>query len=222
MLRRVADPRIPEELFTSRLVLRRWRPADLDALAEVFAQREVWEFPFGRGLTRDETELRLRCYLETWERDGFGKYAVELGGTGALIGYAGLEVVTWFHEIHGEVEIGWRLDPGHWGHGYATEAARASLEVGFDHLGIDRVVAVIEPANVASSRLAGRIGLQAVRQTVEPRFNKLLEVCVVERERFAELFGSEVAAGHCAATSTITNVPGRPMSPNDPPERRGA
>jgi len=208
MLRRVADPRIPEELFTSRLVLRRWRPADLDALAGVFAQRAVWEFPFDRGLTRDETELRLRRYLETWERDGFGKYAVELASTGALIGYAGLEVVTWFHEIDGEIEIGWRLDPGHWGHGYATEVALASLEVGFDHLGIDRVVAVIEPANVASSRLAGRIGLQAVRETVEPKFSKLLEVCVVEREHFAELLGSHVAAaGPDANTGSITRAP---------------
>jgi hypothetical protein len=60
MLRRVADPRIPEELLTARLLLRRWRPSDLDALAEVFAQREVWEFPFGRGVTRDETELEPR------------------------------------------------------------------------------------------------------------------------------------------------------------------
>lgn len=206
MLRRVADPRIPEELSTSRLVLRRWRLSDLDALAEVFAQREVWEFPFGRGLTTDETELRLRRYLETWERDGFGKYAMGLASTGAFIGYAGLEVVTWFHEIEGEVEISWRLDPSYWGHGYATEAALASLAVGFDQLGIDRVVAVIEPANVASSRLAGRIGLQAVRETVEPKFNKLLEVWVVERERFAELLGSRAAAASPDADTGSTTM----------------
>ena len=47
MLRRVADSRIPEELFTARLLLRRWRLSDLDELAGIFAQREVWEFPFG-------------------------------------------------------------------------------------------------------------------------------------------------------------------------------
>ncbi|MGO9965194.1 MAG: GNAT family N-acetyltransferase [Acidimicrobiales bacterium] len=204
----MADPRIPEELSTSRLVLRRWRLSDLDALAEVFARREVWEFPFGRGLTRDETELRLRGYLETWDRDGFGKYAVELAGTGALIGYSGLEVVTWFDEIEGEVEIGWRLDPGHWGRGYAAEAGLASLQLGFDRLGIDRVVAVIEPANVASSRLARRIGLRAVRETVEPKFNKLLDVWVVERDGFAELLGSHAAAaGPDAATGPSTRAP---------------
>jgi RimJ/RimL family protein N-acetyltransferase len=191
-------------------------------LAEVFARREVWEFPFGRGLTRDETELRLSRYLETWERDGFGKYAVELASTGSLIGYTGLEVVTWFHEIDGEVEISWRLDPGHWGHGYATEAALASLEVGFDQLGIDRVVAVIEPANVASSRLAGRIGLQAFRETVEPRSNKLLDVFILERARFAALIGSHAAAAGPDADTRLAVGPSRLMCPHDHPERCGA
>jgi RimJ/RimL family protein N-acetyltransferase len=196
MLRRVVDPRIPEELFTARLLLRRWRLLDLDALAEVFARREVWEFPFVRGLTRDETEERLRRYLETWERDGFGKYAVEVRSTGSLVGYVGLEVVRWFQEIDGEVEISWRIDPRFWGQGYATEAALASLEGGFEHLRLDRVLAVIEPANVASLRLAERIGLRAVRETVEPKFNKRLEVCVLERGRLAELLGSKSSADH--------------------------
>jgi len=207
MLPRMADPRIPEELFTARLILRRWRPSDLEALAGMFAQRAVWEFPFARGLTRDETEHRLRRYLETWEHDGFGKYAVELQDSADLVGCVGLEFANWFHEIDGEVEIGWRLDPRHWGHGYGTEAALASLRAGFDHLGIDRVVAVIEPANVASSRLAGRIGLQAVRETVEPRFNKVLEVCVVERERFAELIRPVTADHSYATTGSVVEGP---------------
>jgi len=193
MLRRVADPRIPEELFTARLLLRRWRSSDLDALAEIFARREVWEFPFGRGLTREETEHRLSRYLEAWEHDGFGKYAVEMRGTGSLIGYVGLELVTWFHEIEGEVEIGWRLDPRYWGDGYATEAALASLKVGFDRLGLDRIVAVVEPANLASLRLAEKIGLRVVRETLEPKFGRLLEVFVVEREIFEEATGSQTA-----------------------------
>jgi len=211
MLRRVADPRIPEELFTARLLLRRWRSSDLDALAEIFARREVWEFPFGRGLTREETEHRLNRYLEAWEHDGFGKYAVEMRGTGSLIGYVGLELVTWFHEIEGEVEIGWRVDPGYWGDGYATEASLASLQVGFDHLRLDRIVAVVEPANVASSRLAEQIGLRAVRETVEPRFDKVLEVRVVEREGFEELirWRTAVADDPCSARGSSTRTRAR-------------
>ena len=125
------------------------------------------------------------------------------------MGYVGLEVVRWFQEIDGEVEISWRIDPRFWGQGYATEAALASLEGGFEHLGLDRVLAVIEPANVASLRLAERIGLRAVRETVEPRFNKRLEVCVLERERLAELLGSKSSADHtdrATASSTGTRT----------------
>src|ERR1035441_5924165 len=195
MLRRGADPRIPEELFTARLLLRRWRSSDLDALAEIFARREVWEFPFGRGLTREETEYRLNRYLEAWEHDGFGKYAVEIRGTGSLIGYVGLELVTWFHEIEGEVEIGWRVDPGYWGDGYATEASLASLQVGFDHVG----------------RLDERIGVRAVSETVEPRFDKVLEVRVVEREGFEELIRSRTAVADdpCSARGSSTRTRAR-------------
>ena len=181
MLRRVADPRIPEELFTARLLLRRWRLSDLEALAGIFAKREVWEFPFARGLTREETEARLSRYLEVWEHDGFGKYAVKMRETGALIGCVGLELVTWFHELEGEVEIGWRFHPSYWGHGYATEAALAALRAGFDDLGLERIVAVVEPANAASLRLAERIGLRVVRETFEPHHEKVLRVFEVER-----------------------------------------
>ena len=59
MLRRVVDPRIPEELFTARLLLRRWRLSDLDALAEVFARREVWEFPLAGA--SPETRPKRGC-----------------------------------------------------------------------------------------------------------------------------------------------------------------
>ena len=194
MLRKVADPRIPEELFTARLRLRRWRLSDLDALAGIFAQPEVWKFPFARGLTREETEARLRRYLDSWDHDGFGKYAVEREA-GTLIGYVGLELVTWFAEIDGEVEIGWRLHPRDWGHGYATEAALTALQAGFDHLGCERIVAVVEPANAASLRLAERIGMVVVRETFEPRHGRVLRVFQVEREHFERPAAPKAVAG---------------------------
>jgi RimJ/RimL family protein N-acetyltransferase len=183
----VVAPRIPEELATARLVLRRWRPNDLDALAEVFALPEVWEFPFGRGLTREETAHYLSQFLESWARDGYGMYALELLGTDRLIGFTGIRLATWFSEIDGNIEIGWRLHPECWRKGYATEAAMASLRVGFSELGPERIVAVVEPANSASLRLAERLGMRVVRRVVEPRLQKTLEVCVVERARYGAL-----------------------------------
>jgi RimJ/RimL family protein N-acetyltransferase len=186
--------RIPDELVTDRLLLRRWRQDDLDALAEVFALPEVWEFPFGRGLTREETATWLNRFLEEWERDGYGMYALELRGTDRLIGLAGLRLATWFSEIRGEVEIGWRLRPDCWGHGYATEAAMVSLRVGFAELGAERIVAVVEPANAASLRLAGRLGMHSVRAVVEPGLKKTLEIFVVEPGPFEALTDSAPGA----------------------------
>ena len=114
---------MPEELVTDRLLLRRWRPDDLEALADLFADRRVWEFPYGRGLTRAESEAALNRYLHRWEHDGLGLYALELQDDGPLIGYAGLQLATWFHEIREEVEVGWRLHPRFWGNGYATRGS---------------------------------------------------------------------------------------------------
>jgi RimJ/RimL family protein N-acetyltransferase len=59
-----------------------------------------------------------------------------------------------------EIEIGWRLRPAFWGLGYATEAARAVLRHGFDHVGLDEVLAEIDGTNIASIRVAERIGLR--------------------------------------------------------------
>jgi RimJ/RimL family protein N-acetyltransferase len=203
----VAETRLPELLVTDRLLLRRWRLADLDALAELFALPEVWEFPFGRGLTRSESEKWLGRVLEGWEDNGYDMYALELAGTDRLIGFTGLRLAKWFSEIDGEVEIGWRLHPDSWGNGYATEAALASLRVGFDELGAERIVAVVEPANAASLRLAERLGMRVVREALEPRLGKLLEVCVLERGRSGEL-----AAGGPGSASSLG---GAPVLPRD-------
>jgi RimJ/RimL family protein N-acetyltransferase len=59
-----------------------------------------------------------------------------------------------------EVEIGWRLDPSLWGQGLATEGARAALEAGLGELALDRVISVIHRDNVASQRVAEKIGLR--------------------------------------------------------------
>jgi RimJ/RimL family protein N-acetyltransferase len=184
-------------VVTDRLVLRRWSASDLDALAEVFAEAEVWEFPLARGMTREEAAIQLDRFLEAWDRDGFAKYAVELGADGTLVGCAGVQLATWFHEINGEVEAGWRFHPRYWGRGYATEAVRESMRIGFEHLGTERIVAVVEPANLASRRLAERVGLQLVRETVEPELHKSLGVYVLDRKRFEELAAAPNANG-CA------------------------
>jgi RimJ/RimL family protein N-acetyltransferase len=98
----------------------------------------------------------LERYYGTW---GFGPYAVVEQSTRAVIGYCGL---FFFPEVNGqpEVEIGYRLARSAWGQGYATEAALAIRDFAFASLSIKRLIAIIDPSNLASLRVAQKLGMQ--------------------------------------------------------------
>jgi RimJ/RimL family protein N-acetyltransferase len=123
------------DVETERLLLRRWRPDDLDELAAVFAQEPVWRYPFQRGFTRAETKAFLDRKIDEWRDRGFSQWAVEvkeaelqaagLPGAGRLIGFLGLAPPEFLPEVMPTVEVGWRLDPAWWGRGLATEGGRA-------------------------------------------------------------------------------------------------
>ncbi len=153
---------------TERLRLRPWAPDDVEPLAAVFAIPAVWRYPFGRGLTREETERFLQRHLRHWEADGFGSWAAELRGTRELVGYVGLTTPTWLPEVMPAVEVGWRLHPAHWGQGLATEGGRASLRHGFEELGLDRIIGIFVPENVASGRVMEKLGMKPFLTTTDP------------------------------------------------------
>lgn len=92
-----------------------------------------------------------------WEEHGWGLWAVEVPGVAPFIGYVGLWPADYVAE--GMVEVGWRLASGHWGHGYATEAAREALRFGFEEVGLDEIVSFTVPQNERSWRVMERIGL---------------------------------------------------------------
>jgi len=79
----------------------------------------------------------------------------------ALIGWAGLQYLPETDEI----EVGYLLDKGHWGRGLATEAARESVRFGFEDLGIETIVGVVHPENVASQRVLEKVGLSFVERS---------------------------------------------------------
>jgi RimJ/RimL family protein N-acetyltransferase len=156
---------------TQRLVLRRWSTDDVDALAAVFAEPAFWHFPFRRGFTRDETEQFVERQLEHWATHGFGMWAVELKADGRLAGYTGLAIPTWLPQVLPAVEVGWRLHPDHWGRGLATEGGAASLRYGFEKLGLDRIIAIAMPDNVASLRVMAKLGMVEALQTWDAERN---------------------------------------------------
>lgn len=144
------------ELRTERLLLRQWRDSDRDPWAALNADPEVMEF-FPATLTRAEADASLDRYAADIETRGWGLWAVDLDG--ALLGFTGLKPVTIDVPFSGAVEVGWRLARSAWGHGFATEAARASLAFAFDDLGLDEVVSMTAVLNQRSQRVMERLGM---------------------------------------------------------------
>jgi RimJ/RimL family protein N-acetyltransferase len=145
------------ELRTDRLVLRRWRESDLEPWAAMNADPEVREH-LGDLLTPEESAASVARFQAEFDERGYGWWAVEVAASGEFIGFAGLDAVDEGMPFTG-VEAGWRLARAAWGHGYATEAARASLAFGFETLGLPEIVAVTTVANVRSQAVMERIGM---------------------------------------------------------------
>ncbi|MDG2113087.1 MAG: GNAT family N-acetyltransferase [Actinomycetota bacterium] len=146
------------ELATERLLLRRWRESDHVPFARLNGDPVVMEhFPS----TLDETQssvLAELCDVGLAERD-YGLWAVEVVDGPEFIGFVGLSSPSWEAVFTPCIEIGWRLDRPHWGHGYATEAAREVLRYAFEDLGLDEVVSFTTLTNTPSSAVMERLGM---------------------------------------------------------------
>ncbi len=162
----IAD-RLPD-VTTEQLHLRRFAPDDLDALSVVFAKREVWEFPYGRAFSRDETATFLENQIRHWETCEFGLWLAIERSTDRVVGYVGLSVPMFLPEVLPAVEVGWRFDPDVWGRGYATEAARAALDQAFTTLGLAEVCSLPQTENASSVRVAERLGMRLDRIATIP------------------------------------------------------
>jgi ribosomal-protein-alanine N-acetyltransferase len=140
------------------LSLRRWREEDREPFAAINADPRVMEF-FLAPLTRGQSDELIGRIEEGFERRGFGLWALEPKEGGEVIGFAGLEVPGFEAHFTPAVEVGWRLARPAWGHGYATEAARAALRFGFDRVGLEEVVSFTSAGNLRSRAVMERIGM---------------------------------------------------------------
>jgi RimJ/RimL family protein N-acetyltransferase len=150
---------------SQRLFLRHFHVADLDAMAEVFGDPEVMRFGPGPQ-SRDWIQQWLRgCLEDYYQKWGFGLWAVVHKPAGRALGFCGL---TRFDDIDGqvEIEIGYRLARAFWGRGLATEAARAVRDYALGVLALPRLVAIIDPCNRASIRVAQKCGLRYEKDVI--------------------------------------------------------
>ena len=140
------------EIETSRLLLRSWRNEDLAPYALICADPEVMRYLSGT-MTRDQAVEQMERWMRHWEERGFGLWAVEEKSSGIFVGFIGLLYHEEWPEGEHKTEVGWRLDRSFWGQGLATEGARASVQHGFKEFGLERIIRIMHPRNVASRRV---------------------------------------------------------------------
>jgi len=147
------------ELFTPRLRLRGWRLRDLEPFAAINADPVVMEH-FVDVQTADESN---RFVTERIAADfaalGWGTWAVDRLDTGEFVGMVGLLSQTYPAAFTPCVEVGWRLAPGQWGQGFATEAARRSMTFGFESGGLVDIVSTTAVVNARSQAVMVRLGM---------------------------------------------------------------
>jgi RimJ/RimL family protein N-acetyltransferase len=145
-----------DRLETPRLLLRPFDAGDAVLAHAVYSDPEVMRY-VATGPMADllMTQRLLEDYDAHQRRLGFSFWAVIERSSGTLIGDAGL-----YRTPAGEVELGYTLGVPWWGRGYATEAAGRWLSVAFGELGLDEVIALAEPANVASLHVLDKLGMR--------------------------------------------------------------
>lgn len=156
-------------IATSRLILRHFTKNDLDALAAIFGDREVMRYSLGGVKTRSQTLEFINWVISSYQKYGFGLYAVSERETQQLIGYCGL--LVWYFEEVVEIEIGYRLATAYWGKGLATEAAMAVKNYAWQQLKINRLICLIQPENRRSLRVAAKLGMKLEKNIILQSLN---------------------------------------------------
>jgi RimJ/RimL family protein N-acetyltransferase len=147
-----------DRLRTARLVMRRWRDSDRAPFAAMNADSDVMRY-FPATMDQAQTDAFVDLIEERFETQGFGLWALELAETAEFVGYTGLNPMVDGVPGAGGMEVGWRLARPFWGHGYATEAARAAVDVAFDGAGLTEVWSMTAVLNVPSQAVMRRIGM---------------------------------------------------------------
>jgi ribosomal-protein-alanine N-acetyltransferase len=164
-------PMTNKVLETERMVLRQMEMADVDDLMDIFSDPVAMRYYPGTKI-RQEAEEWVRRMQDSYRDHGFGLCVAVLKDSGEFAGQCGLTV----QEVEGkdEVEIGYLFLRKFWGRGLATEATRAAKDHGFNTTGYERLVSLIDPGNLASRRVAEKVGLTLEKKIW--KWNK--EICV--------------------------------------------
>jgi RimJ/RimL family protein N-acetyltransferase len=157
-----------DSLRTDRLVMRRWQDADREPFAALNADPHTMRF-FPGILDRVASDAAVDRIEQRFEAQGFGMWALEIASTGQFIGFTGLNPLPDGMPGGGGTEVGWRLARTAWHHGYATEAARAALDVAFGILQMAEVYSIAAVLNEPSLAVMRRLGFTEFAHWDDPR-----------------------------------------------------
>lgn len=147
------------ELPTSRLLLRQWRPSDLEPFAAMNSDPDVMRY-YPAPWSREQSDAFAKRVMRLIDERGWGFWAVEERASGQFIGFIGLHIPSHELPFYPCVEVGWRLTKSYWGLGYATEAAQSAISFGFQQLRLAELVAFTAIANLRSRAVMERLGMR--------------------------------------------------------------
>jgi len=148
---------------TTRLLLREFTSEDVRMLARILSDPETMRF-YPATLDQIGVEDWIERNRLRYQKDGHGLWAMILKHTDELVGDCGLtrQVV----DGNQEIEIGYHVRRDLWGQGLAPEAALACRDYGFRQLSVDRLISLVRPQNLPSSRVAEKIGMSLWKQVM--------------------------------------------------------
>jgi RimJ/RimL family protein N-acetyltransferase len=157
-----------EHFSTERLIARDWTTADAEDAFAIYGREEVARWLGAPPPRRMASVEAMRANLEhiiarnAQHSRQHGLWALQLRGSGTVIGAV---LLLPLEKADEEIEVGWHLNPDHWGHGYATEAGRGALSLAFGACGLTEVLAVVYPDNAKSIAVCRRLGMTHLGQT---------------------------------------------------------
>ena len=148
---------------TVHLCLRPWKLEDAPRLLEIMQEESIFKyFPPSTPPTLEKAERYISHQLAYWEKYGYGHWAVMTLEEGQLAGWNGLEYLP----DTDETEVGYLLGRAYRGKGYATEAAWAAVQFGFEAAGLESIIGLVHKDNLPSIRVLEKCGLHFVDDKV--------------------------------------------------------
>jgi len=157
---------------TERLGMREFIPEDAEEFFALCTNPQVMKYIGGEDVPANVEAMREKIVAyPDYKRHGFGRWACIHKATGRMIGFTGLKRLD---DFGGEVDLGYRFLPEFWGQGLATESGLPCIRYGFDDLGLDRIIGLALPENIASIRVLQKCGMTFERFVVDPHAGRVV------------------------------------------------